>query len=88
MGVKAYVIGAETINDQAMSQRMNRFDLILRKIVFFLFPIPFLLSFAMEHYGDWTAYVAYATALRLGYLQATACADCPMRLPLCRVASA
>jgi hypothetical protein len=47
---------------------MNRFDLILRDIVFFVFPIPFLLSFAMEHYGDWTAYVAYATALRLGYL--------------------
>jgi len=63
--MKPYVIGAETINDQAMSQRMNRFDLILRNIVLFLFPTPFLLGFAIEHHGEWTAYVAYAAIVVL-----------------------
>jgi ABC-type uncharacterized transport system permease subunit len=38
---------------------MNKFDLILRNIVFFLWPIPFLLGFAIE-YHHWTASVAYA----------------------------
>ena len=44
---------------------MNNFGLILRNIVFFLFPVPFLLSFAIEHGGDWTAYVAYTTVVAL-----------------------
>ena len=44
---------------------MNKFDLILRNIVFFLFPIPFLLGFAIENYKDWTAYVAYAAIVVL-----------------------
>jgi hypothetical protein len=44
---------------------MNNFDLILRNIVFFLFPVPFLLSFAIEHGGDWTAYVAYTAVVAL-----------------------
>jgi hypothetical protein len=39
---------------------MNQFGLILRHIAFFLFPIPFLLGFAIEYRGHWTAYVAYA----------------------------
>jgi len=38
---------------------MDRFALVLRSIVFFLFPIPFLLGFAQEHGADWTGYVAY-----------------------------
>lgn len=38
---------------------MDRFGLVLRTVVFFLFPIPFLLSFAMSRGSDWTAYVAY-----------------------------
>jgi hypothetical protein len=38
---------------------MDRFGLPLRTIVFFLFPVPFLLSFAVEHGGEWTGYVAY-----------------------------
>jgi hypothetical protein len=41
------------------------FGLILRNIVFFLFPVPFLLSFAIEQGGDWTAYVAYTTVVAL-----------------------
>jgi hypothetical protein len=44
---------------------MNKFDLILRNIVFFLFPTPFLLGFAIEHHADWTAYVAYAAIVVL-----------------------
>jgi hypothetical protein len=38
---------------------MDRFGLVLRTVVFFLFPIPFLLSFAVSHGGDWTGAVAY-----------------------------
>ena len=38
---------------------MNNFGLILRSVVWFLFPLPWLLSFAMEHGEDWTAWVAY-----------------------------
>jgi hypothetical protein len=44
---------------------MNNFGLILRNIVFFLFPVPFLLSFAIEHGGDWTAYMAYIAIVAL-----------------------
>ena len=38
---------------------MDKFGLVLRTIVFFLFPIPFLLSFAVSHGGDWTGWLAY-----------------------------
>lgn len=38
---------------------MDRFGLVLRTIVFFLFPVPFLLSFAVSQGSDWTGYVAY-----------------------------
>jgi hypothetical protein len=44
---------------------MNNFGLILRNIVFFLFPVPFLLSFAIEHGKEWTAWVAYIAVLAL-----------------------
>ena len=44
---------------------MDDFGLILRNIVFFLFPVPFLLSFAVERGGDWTAYVAYIAIVAL-----------------------
>lgn len=44
---------------------MKNFDLILRNIVFFLFPVPFLMNFAIEHGKDWTAYVAYAVIVAL-----------------------
>jgi hypothetical protein len=43
---------------------MNKFDLILRNIVFFIWPTPFLLGFAIEDHG-WTAYVAYAAIVVL-----------------------
>ena len=46
---------------------MNNSGLILRNIVFFLFPVPFLLSFAIEQGGDWTAYVAYTTVVALAF---------------------
>jgi hypothetical protein len=46
-------------------RRMNNFDLFLRNVVLFLFPLPFLLSFAIGHGGDWTAYVAYAAVVAL-----------------------
>jgi hypothetical protein len=39
---------------------MDKFGLVLRTVVFFLFPIPFLLDFAVSHGGDWTGTVAYA----------------------------
>jgi hypothetical protein len=38
---------------------MDNLGLVLRSIVFFLFPIPFLLDFAVSHGGDWTGTVAY-----------------------------
>ena len=38
---------------------MNNIGLILRNVVIFLFPVPWLLSFAIEHGTDWTAWVAY-----------------------------
>ena len=38
--------------------RMNKFDLILRNVIIFLWPLPFLLGFAVERGGDWTAWVA------------------------------
>jgi hypothetical protein len=38
---------------------MDRFTSILRTIVFFLFPIPFLLDFAVSHGSEWTGSVAY-----------------------------
>src|SRR5215469_13507925 len=44
---------------------MNQFGLILRHIAFFLFPVPFLLGFAIEYRGHWTAYVAYAAIVVL-----------------------
>jgi MYXO-CTERM domain-containing protein len=39
---------------------MDNFSSILRTVVFFLFPIPFLLDFAVAHGDDWTGTVAYA----------------------------
>lgn len=44
---------------------MDRFGLVLRTIVFFLFPIPFLLGFAQAHGTDWTGYLAYTAVLVL-----------------------
>ena len=38
---------------------MNNIGLILRNVVIFLFPVPWLLSFAIQHGKDWTAWVAY-----------------------------
>jgi len=51
---------------------MKNFDLILRNIVFFLFPVPFLLSFAVGHGDDWTGYVAYAAVAALALAAAAA----------------
>jgi hypothetical protein len=44
---------------------MNNFGLILRNIVFFLFPVPFLLTFAIEQSGELTAWVAYTAVVAL-----------------------
>jgi hypothetical protein len=44
---------------------MDRFGLVLRTIVFFLFPVPFLLAFATDHGADWTGYLAYAAIAAL-----------------------
>jgi hypothetical protein len=44
---------------------MDRFGLVLRTIVFLLFPIPFLLDFAIGHGTDWTGYVAYVAVAAL-----------------------
>ena len=38
---------------------MDNLGLILRTVVFFLFPIPFLLDFAVSHGEEWTGAVAY-----------------------------
>lgn len=39
---------------------MDKFGLALRTVVFFLFPVPFLLGFAVSHGEEWTGAVAYA----------------------------
>jgi hypothetical protein len=39
---------------------MDKFGLVLRTVVFFLFPVPFLLGFAVSHGEDWTGTLAYA----------------------------
>ncbi len=39
---------------------MDNLGLILRTVVFFLFPIPFLIDFAVSHGREWTGTVAYA----------------------------
>ena len=44
---------------------MDRFGLLLRNVVFFLFPVPFLLGFAVEQGRDWAAYLAYAAIIVL-----------------------
>ena len=44
---------------------MDRFGLVLRTVVFFLFPVPFLLGFAQAHGTDWTGYVAYIAVIVL-----------------------
>ena len=52
---------------------MDKFGLVLRNIVFFLFPVPFLLGFAVEQGQDWTAYLAYAAiAVLVGLAAAVA----------------
>ena len=49
---------------------MDKFGLLLRNVVFFLFPVPFLLSFAVGQGDDWTAYVAYVAVAVLALLAA------------------
>jgi hypothetical protein len=44
---------------------MKNFGLILRNVVFFLFPVPFLLSFAVGHGEDWSGYMAYVAIAAL-----------------------
>jgi hypothetical protein len=51
---------------------MDKFDLVLRTIVFFLFPIPFLLGFALSHGGEWTGTVAYAAVAVLSLVAVAA----------------
>jgi hypothetical protein len=38
---------------------MDRLSVILGTVVFFLFPVPFLLDFAVSRGGDWTAWLTY-----------------------------
>jgi hypothetical protein len=51
---------------------MDKFGLVLRIIVFFLFPVPFLLGFAVTHGEDWTETVAYAAVAVLALAAAAA----------------
>ncbi len=44
---------------------MDRFGPALRTIVFFLFPVPFLLGFAQTHGTEWAGYVAYIAVIVL-----------------------
>jgi hypothetical protein len=41
---------------------MDRFSNILRHIIIFIWPIPFLLGFAIERDPGWPEYLAYAVA--------------------------
>jgi hypothetical protein len=51
---------------------MDKIGTVLRAIVFFLFPIPFLLDFAVPRGGDWPGWLAYAAVavLLLGAIAA------------------
>ncbi|HYV70925.1 MAG TPA: hypothetical protein VE970_12555 [Pseudolabrys sp.] len=44
---------------------MNNFALILRSVIIFIWPLPFLVGFAIERGGDWTAWVAYIAVVVL-----------------------
>ena len=44
---------------------MDRLGLLLRTVVFFLFPVPFLLGFAVAHGAEWTGYLAYVAVVAL-----------------------
>jgi hypothetical protein len=50
----------------------DKLGLVLRTVVFFLFPILFLLDFAVLHGEDWTGTMAYVavTVLAVGALAA------------------
>lgn len=41
---------------------MDRFSSILRHFIIFIWPIPFLLGFAVERDPGWPEYLAYAAA--------------------------
>ena len=58
-------IGLWLPNKEDGAPCMNNFGVILRNVVFFLFPVPFLLSFAIEHGKEWTAWVAYIAVVAL-----------------------
>jgi hypothetical protein len=58
-------VGAAEIFFCCRIQRMSKFDLILRHIAFFLWPVPFLLGSALAMPGHWAAYVAYAAIVVL-----------------------
>jgi len=58
-------IGLWLRNKEDGAPCMNDFGVILRNVVFFLFPVPFLLSFAIEQGKEWTAWVAYIAAVAL-----------------------
>lgn len=47
---------------------MDKFTSVLRTIVFFLFPIPFLLDFAVSRGGEWTGAVAYVAVAVLALI--------------------
>lgn len=49
---------------------MDRFGLALRTVVFFLFPVPFLLSFAVAHGGEWTGAVLVLAAAAAAWVAA------------------
>ncbi len=51
---------------------MDTLGLVLRTIVFFLFPIPFLLDYAVSHGGDWSGYLAYTAIAVLALAAAVA----------------
>jgi hypothetical protein len=41
---------------------MDRFSSVLRHSIIFIWPIPFLLGFAVEGDSGWPEYLAYAAA--------------------------
>jgi hypothetical protein len=57
---------------RAYIRHMKNFNLVLRHIVFFVFPVPFLLSFGVQHGDEWTGYAAYAAAAVLALAAAVA----------------
>ena len=48
--------------------KTSRIAHVLRPVVMFTWPLPYLLTFAMDHFADWASDLALAAAIVLSIL--------------------